>query len=265
MQLEELSSSTPKEWRGMIKEQMAQDLEILLQRFKNRDIGLRILSEKTNINEKTLKRVINQASDPHTNTIRSFYSYFFTVQNNEAPSELHQFIKRLIAKEIGSPQTLLQIGTEKLEEMLGNNKVFRDIYLYSRTGYVTKSWVQEEFGNYGVEVLELMLREDLLIEVDKNLYAQGAIGVAKPPYVLKSILNDLVNNHLDQDRLSERGTNGAFFLVEGVSEEVKQEVLSRMEQFRQELSDLIFDEKSKGKERLFVISAADTLKEKILN
>ena len=43
-----------------------------------------------------------------------------------------------------------------------------NIFIYSRTGSITKKWVEKEFGKYGLEVLSLMLKENILLEVDKN-------------------------------------------------------------------------------------------------
>ena len=256
-----MASLSSKELRGVIKEQMLQDLNLLLDPFKNKEIGLRILSEKTKISEKTFKRMIRQGTDPHTNTIRGFYQHFFQIYPQEQNNEVHRIIKKIVAQEHLVPNVLYKDSSAELEEMLETNKVFRQIYLYSRCGHITKKWVQEEFGRYGIEILELMISENLLLEIDKNIYVEGPMGVPKNPHCLKIILSEMVSEHLNDVKLEELGKNFAFYLIEGVTEETRQAILRKMAEMQQQIGTIINGQQAKGDLRLFALGVVDTLKE----
>ncbi len=255
----ELSVHT-KAFKAELKVQIAKDLDELLSQYNNRDIGIRIIGEKTNIGEKTLKRIIGQESIPHTNTVRGFYSYFLKI--NPGESEIHQKIQKLIAKE--SISTLLssydQESDSDLAQLLVENKVLREIYLYSRTGHITQAWVKNEYGKYGMEIVQFMLDQNILLEIEKNIYVQGAINISKTSAGLKKILEELVVEHLDKEKLEMHGQSSAYYMVEGISENAKSMILDKMEECKGNIAKIMFDKSNRGCQRVFVLSVLDELK-----
>lgn len=259
-EIEFTSLKSMKDFRSLVKDQMSIDIELLLEQYRNKDIGIRILSEKMNIGEKTLKRVITKKSDPHQNTIGRFYSYFFkVVRDKDKSHKIHERIKRYMAWENLSPQANCNYD---MESILATNKVFRELYLYSRSGSITKEFVQEEFGRFGLEMVQIMLDENILIEIDRGLYKEGSVYLPKGPLTLKSVIQDLIKDHHDHEKLTEYGQNSAFYVIEGVTEKTRQKVLRQAEEFRREMINQMINQEEKGELRLFVLGVVDTLKER---
>lgn len=240
-----------------MRQQMTSDLAFLLSPYKNKDIGLRLVCEKTGISEKTLKRVLKGESNPHGETFHRFYEHFFKLNQIELPlTEIHKEIK----EEYESTRTVKnQQLVESLEKMLKDNKVFRDIFLFTRTGSISKLWVQEQYGMYGIDIVSYMLKNDLLIETEKNVYREGPLVITKGSETLKTIIQDLVTDHFNVEALQEFDQNSAFYILEGVNEQVFSKVLMMTEEFKVALAKLIFDPESKGDKRLFVTTVVDAL------
>ncbi len=243
--------------RLRICQQMSCDLNLLLESYKNKDIGTRLISEKINVGEKTLKRILKLKSVPHINTIQRFYQYYFLLTN--ISSENHP-----LYKEINELIQIEELDNAKelnfyLEGLLEKDKVFRKIYLLSRTGVITRNWIQDEFGNFGLEHLELMLKNNILLEIDKDTFVEGSISISKGPKSVKSIISDLVEDHLSSERLSEKGLNSAFYMVDRVTEDAYESIIEITEQYKKNVAKLIQDKSNRGLKRIFVSTAVDNI------
>jgi hypothetical protein len=247
--------------RELVSSLIGNDLEKLLEQFKNRDAGIRILARKTQISEKSLKRFLEKSSEPHYNTIISFYKYFFEVFP-EIESEKHDQLKAFLKKEILSST---EKGKIELENLLRENPIFRKIFLYTRTGEISREWVVLEFGKYGLEILEKMIEENVVMETDRGIYGQGPVNVHKGPVTLKVIMKDLLSEHLNEERLSFRGLNSAFYAIEGVDLETKLNLIKESEDYKRRIAQILTSEFRPGSERVFIINCVDSLKEILLD
>lgn len=255
------SSNQKRNLKKDIQVQMSKDIQLLLTPFKNKDIGLRILSEKTRVSEKTIVRIKELQTLPHQSTAAKFYEYFFDVKGTEInDSIIHKEIRNFIMS--GHPAPLTKYN-RNLESILASDKVFREIFLYSRTGKITKKFIKSEYGNYGVDKINLMLAESVLIEESKGIFIAGPISVPKSMDTIKIIIEELVSDNLDSDKLSELGHNKAFYTVEGVSDNSKQDILKLMDEYQAKIMDYMFNEAELGDNRMFVVGVADSLKKKI--
>ena len=243
--------------RLKICQQMACDLDQLLASYKNKDIGTRLISEKINIGEKTIKRILKLKSVPHINTIQRFYQYYFTLTSTSIDNHpLYKEINELIQIEILDNTKELNFY---LEGLLEKDKVFRKIYLLSRTGVITKSWVQDKFGKFGLDHLDLMLENNILLEIDKGTFVEGSVSISKGPKSVKYIISDLVSDHLSSERLSEKGLNSAFYMVDRVTEDAYQTIIEITEQYKKNLAKLIQDRSNRGVKRIFISTAVDNI------
>lgn len=254
--------SPAQEWpedelKKALREQMVKDLEKLLVPYKNKDIGLRILSTKTLISEKTLKRMIKTESDPHGLTLQRFYEYFFKAfSEEEFLGPIHQYIRNELAKTFVNKKQKVH---EDLEKELRDNKVFRDIFLVSRTGPISKDWIIAQYGLFGMEIVKKMLKDDLLIECEKNIFTEGTLSISKGSDTLKMIILDLISTHLNTQKLQEYGNNMAFYVMEGINELAVEEVLKQTEEYKKNVAAIILNVKNKGNQRIFVTTAVDLI------
>ncbi len=249
-----------RDLRPLVKDQLADDLSKLLLTFKNQTIGLRIIGKKTQISEKTLERILLKKSDPHENTIVRFYSYFFKQNiNSTDKSSLHEMIKKFI--EIDTSYTNNKINLE-LEEHLKTNKVFRDLFLLTRVKEISLKTIISEYGKYGIQMIELMAQNDIVKEIDHGVFSCGNVTINKSPETLKNIISDLITSHLDCENLSEKNKNQTFYMLNNVSEDTYIKILQKTENYKKEISELIFNSTNTGPIAVFTLAAVDTIKSK---
>ncbi len=247
--------------RLILKEQIYNDLIILLSQFNNQDIGLRLLSQKIRISEKTLKRIIKYKPVPHKTTIIKFYSYFFNVINDkkQTSSEFHNNIKINYLD-----NTLSNIFTNdeviKIEKLLTSSSIALDLYLYSRSGVFDKKFVKEEYGNNGLSILNILIKLNVLIEIDKKLYTASTKNIIKGPSIISSVIQRLMENHFRPEKLEELGENHAFYAVEGVSQKTKDNLLQLSKKFYTEIVKIMTDKNNHGNQKVFLLSIVDNLK-----
>jgi len=250
-----ISENNNIEIKTLVKERIKEDLLKLLSQYRSHDIGVRLLADKMQIAEKTLKRILTSNTEPQYNTIKRFYNHFLSLYPENTELDLIKgFIK---SEQLHDSEN----GNCELEGQLKDNQVFRSIFLYTRTGTVTREWILSEFGKYGLEVLQNMISQNVVLEVDKNVYGQGAVGVHKGPETLKKIIEELIRHHLCAERLSIRGLNTAFYAIEKVDLETKLNILKLSEEYKKRVIELIERGAGKGDERLFTTLCIDTLKE----
>ncbi len=249
-----------EEQKELVRDQLLADIELLLTPYRNKDIGMRIIAEKTSISEKTYQRIIDKSTIPHLSTVERFYRYFFEMIREDQQTAEHQQVKRLLKTEALQPDLKFN---HQLEKMLEENKVLREIFLYSRTGIITRQFIKDEFGKYGLEIVDLLLTHHILIEKDKGLYAAGNFSIAKTNKAVKKMVEELISDNLDPEKLSELGNNKAFYAVEGIDSASKHELLKLMDEYQLKLMNFMFHQARPGEHRMFVAAAADQLKRQI--
>lgn len=249
-----------KEQKEVVRDYLLLDIDLVLSPYRNKDIGLRILAEKTGISEKTYRRIIEKVTVPHLSTTERFYQYFFEIVKDEQIELRHREIKKIVCQQA----TLSEAHCDRqLESILEDNKVLREIFLYSRTGVITRQFVKDEFGKYGIEMLDLLLNHSVLIEAEKGVYIAGNISISKTNKSIKKIVTELISDNLDADKLSELGHNKAFYAIEGVDAESKQKLLQLMDEYQEKLMNFLLKQAKPGDNRMFVAAAADQLKRTI--
>ncbi|HAZ12213.1 MAG: hypothetical protein A2X86_03160 [Bdellovibrionales bacterium GWA2_49_15] len=244
--------------KDFLRWKLGRDLERILGTYRNREIGLRLLAEKTGLSEKTLKRIQSESSDPHANTLRAFYLYFFKmIQIGEEEAADYQLIRSIVEKETMTFNG--RSGDEDLRQVMASDPIFRQVFLLSRTGLVLRSEIERSFGLYGLKIIDLMLKHDVIIEVDKHVYKEGPVTVSKNGEIIKKVILECISANLDAEALNERGMNTAFYAVEGITPAAREQLLCRIDEIKQEIFNILADPAAKGEERIFVTMAMDTL------
>lgn len=249
-----------KEQKEKVRDSLLLDIDILLTPYRNKDIGLRILADKTQISEKTYRRILDKSTIPHLSTVERFYRHFFDTVKDDQLENRHREVKSILGKESTIPGVTYN---HQLEGMFEENKVLREIFIYSRTGLITKQFVKDEFGKYGLEIVDLLLSNNVLIEIEKGVYAAGSLSISKTTKAIKKIVVELIEDNLDSDKLSELGHNKAFYAIEGIDAESKNQLLQLMDEYQEKLMSFILRDAKPGNHRMFVAAAADELKKNI--
>jgi len=256
----EMSQSVRKD----IQKQMQLDFEYLIMGCGKTSDDLKYFEKILGINEKTLSRVLYAESIPHFNTIKQFYNFYFKLYSSpDLLMPIHETIKKYIHYLDNSAS--LEIDQEDFNELLGHNKIFRDLYLFSRTGPLTKNWVIKKYGEYGLGLIQSMILEGLIVEKNKGIYVQGPKNILnKTPCTIKKIILGLIKENL-QEKAS---NNRVFYMVDGISSAVYRELLLKIKDFESQIGEFIFknslstvenNENEEDRVRMFFAFSIDTI------
>ena len=201
--------------------QVSNDLNTALKQFKNPKIGLRILSEKTGLNIKTLYRLREGVHRPGYITVKKLYRVFYaTKDDRELMHKVPNIVKQFLIQQIpnlGEPETVF---VPDLEAEILSDKVFCEIYFAIACGPLKKNVIRTRYGQYGLEVLEKMLSLKLIKLISTMTYAQtdlqitfSAIGIKRSGLNLSESFSKPSNSEIN-------GNNHISVYSEGISEDV---------------------------------------------
>ncbi|MAW07598.1 MAG: hypothetical protein CME61_04875 [Halobacteriovoraceae bacterium] len=243
------------------KDQVWKDLEALLDNyFGDRAIGLRKISEQTNISKKTLSRILKKDSKPNQQSVLRFYKYFFSIADDVDLSVQHQWIKEYFLGVISSHYGNIN---SHLESLLESDIVFRKIYIRLSMGEVSKRQVKELFGDYGTQVISTMKDLGLLTIKNENIFQlKNNTRISKSPTALKKMISELNEDFLDIDSLSEVNKNSAFYFCENVSPEAYETLLNVAEELKKTVRKILKSKDAKGEIPFFMTNVIDQMMEK---
>ena len=147
-----------------------------------------------------------------------------------------------------------------LERRLEENSVFRAIYINSKVGVVNRKKIRSLYGLYGEKVLNEMVELGLLKLIERDMFKGTDVVIAKTPKALKRIIQELNEDHLDENSLSSINQNSAFYFCEKVNEDAFQMLLEVFEEMKKALKNILSDEKNLGDKPVFITSTFDSLK-----
>jgi hypothetical protein len=240
------------------RDQVVKDLKFLLEKyFSNRTLGLRVISEKTNISKKTLLRILGQDTKPNQQSVMRFYEYYFQVVEDEALSMQHRWIKEyflsVLNKHYGSVDGYLE---KKLESDL----IFRKLYIRLSMFEISKSEVQKKFGDYGIEVISEMQKMRVVESTDDRVFRlRPEASISKSPSALKKMIIELNQDFLSQDSLSEVNKNSAFYFCENISESAYQTILEASEELKKTIRKILSSSDSRGDVPFFITTTIDEM------
>ena len=97
--------------------------------------------------------------------------------------------------------------------------------------------------------------------IERDMFKGTDVVIAKTPKALKRIIQELNEDHLDENSLSSINQNSAFlFFCEKVNEDAFQMLLEVFEEMKKALKNILSDEKNLGDKPVFITSTFDSLK-----
>lgn len=160
-----------QEKRHSYVDDIHRDIQNYLNDFPNRNYGIRCLAKYSELNEKTIKRIIEGQSIPSYQSIFKLYTVFLNTCNEEeiianVSPEIADILKKsnpkALRKSVHSQVDLYQIF--KTYPLAG------EIFILAGTQAISLNAIAYRYGQYGVEILEKMVKEDILIEVNSREY-----------------------------------------------------------------------------------------------
>ena len=235
-------------------------LKSLVSEYKDAKKGMRALSRKMGIGEKTLSRLMNQTGKPNYQTVFKIFRVYFNEFNDARVMELVPTrVKEYLLKR--NPQELSKNQNYNLDSdfLLQHNSVIAEIYIIASTGTVELEEIEYRFGRNGLELVNKMLEKKLLKEVHKNVYS---IGQNQPIFDGQTIISTglaLISSHAKPVEGESLGNNFLAFYAEGLNENAYQEWLAIDRKAFQQKYELTRNKDNLGKRRAFTFMISETI------
>lgn len=235
-------------------------LESLLSQFKDRKKGIRIISKKMGIHEKTVIRLLNNENRPGYQTVFKIYRVFFNEFNDAKVLELVPEVVRDYLIKCNPQELIPNKNYSPLADLeLQKNPIVSEIYIIAATGPVGLEDIETRFGNYGVSLLNKMLENKLLCEVHKHVYITGDVRPVFTGETILSVGSTMIANHakpLDEDV---NWNNYISFYAEGINEETYRKWIEIDEEAHNKKLELARDSANFGNTRAFTFMITEKI------
>lgn len=247
----------------LIPDQVSRDIDIFLKRHKDPRRGLSLLSARSQIHTKTLKRLIEKEHKPSYQTLYKLYSCLTGVTDLDlllkaAPLSIQEKLKR------SDPQLKSSASykfTANIERELIKDPCFSELYVLAETRPFDTKYVRQRFGDYGLEVLQKMIDLKVLTILDDGLYGLGSVRSTFSADAIKTVGLRLVERFCKPFRTDENYANYMNLYFESVSEATYHQWLEIDGRAFKEKMKLLEDPQSRGPLPVFMFNAIDTLEE----
>lgn len=247
----------------VLKDRVALDLERKLQEYRDPRVGTRLLAKKMEINERTLKRLLQRENRPTYQTLLKIYGVIHQTTNPAQIVELvPDIVKNEILKHFPEVTELKAAPMQEIETELLYDRCFSDLYVMAGCGPLSLEFVQYRYGIHGVETLEKMVELRALKRTDEGQYIIGDNQVNLSAETLKRIGLNIVEKFSKPQNTELGGDNLIAFYAEGLSEEAYDDWLKVDERAFREKIKISQKPGAKGNKKVFTYMVTDTLKDK---
>lgn len=246
-----------------IPDQVSQDIETYLLRFKDPKKGLSMLATKTRVHVKTLNRLREKSHNPNYSTLYKIYSCLLDTRDlaqlvEKAPASVREKLQKTDPQLKSSP---LHRFNFDIEADLQKDPCFTELYVLAETRPFDANFVQSRFGTYGLEMLERMIEQKVLRPLGNGLYGQGEVRSPFSAETIKSVGVRLTERYLKPTNADVNFANFMSLYFEAVSEETYREWILIEERAFKERVKLLEKPQAKGSIPVFAFTAIDTLLE----
>ncbi len=262
LMIKENSPNTALQKMGLI-EQVSYDLDKKLREFKNVKIGVRLISEKSGVSERTIYRLLAKENKPTYQTLYKLYRIIFNTSNE---SLLLTLVPDVIREEIKkcNPNVISQQIQyhEEVEAQMAYDRTFAEIYIMAACAPITTELIQYRYGMSGMLTVEKMLEMKTLAQTKSGTYILGENQANFSAKTLKRLGLSLTEKYCKPQNAESFGENIISFFADGLSEEAYDKWLEIDARAFQEKVAIANLEKSKGTKRAFTFNVTDSLSEK---
>lgn len=244
-----------------VAEQVATDIGLFLEKYKRRSFALRLLSKKTDINEKTLRRLLSHENKPSYPTLLRLY-FFLTESTNE--QELLQRVPEVVRRELEEKKTSavqMKLPEKQFDFLSSIEKqpILGELYVLAAMRDIHRHEVILKYGEYGLELLELMVKADLIRAVDKNTFTVSPNGPVFDSKVIKAIGLRFVSRFNKPENAAIRGQNIQGFYATGLTEEAFKKWIAIDEEAYYKKLEIAKQSENKGDVPAFTFQVTDTM------
>lgn len=258
--LEPESLRIPLEER--LRAQVAADLEAFQAAYEDPKKGLQLLSKKTRIHIKTLRRLIQKAHSPSYQTLYKIYSHLTDTRNlNDTLAAAPPIVQEKLR--LRDPQLTAHPGAQfsmEVEEELLNDRCFAELYVLAEVSPFDQVFVKNRFGDYGLSVLAKMTDLRVLRPQSDGKFTLGERRASFSAQAIKKVGLQLTQNYLKPERTDETYANHMGLYVTALSEKAyRQWIDIDVKAFRDKMA-VLKEDGAKGSIPAFTFHVVDTLK-----
>jgi hypothetical protein len=223
------------------------------------------MARKTGLHAETLHRLLQQQTSPTAVTLLKIYRHLLGVQDDR---ELLPRLPELARGFLKTQHPILMQESrrslrEDLAEKLIANPVALEIYLWCGTGPVKRSALRARFGVYGLQIVDDLIHDQILMEVSAHEVAWGQVEISPTLELLHRAGLRLAEQYVRPHLGYETSHNHFGFFVEALSHEAYQAWLKiDAEAYRQKI-ELAQKPQSRGQIRSFTYSVVDQISESL--
>lgn len=251
-----------------LRQQVANDLKQKLAEFKDPKKGFKIMSAYMGIHEKTLKRLMDCQNRPGYQTMFKIYRALYNVDsNNEVIAKAPEIIGKFLSQSYPDSKNM-QTGVSykiNIEEELRKDPIFCEIYFLCVTGEVTKEYIGFQYGSYGLDVLEKMLEQKVVVSIRNNVFSIGPRQASLDPESMQRIGIHLAKQFFKPENTDQTGENFASLMAYGLTEEAYDQWLKVDEEAAAKKLEIGQNPENQGTYKAFSFSVVDTLAQRNRN
>jgi hypothetical protein len=243
-----------------IADQVAIDIADYISKFANKSFGLRILASESELNEKTLKRLLAKKNNPTYQTLFRLYMVFLDTRNEEtvilkAPTLISDELKKFNPKDLRK-----KVKKEyDFAEMIYREPVLGELFVLAGTGSLHGNTIAFKYGQYGMDLLKKLEDLDIVKEVDKNTYGLTPDGPTLDGKVLKNLGLRFIERFSKPDNTHLAGESMLSFYAESLNQEGITEWLRLDEENFYKKIQVAKKSKYKGSFPAFTFNATDKI------
>lgn len=245
-------------------DQVAIDLACYIDQYSNKSLALRNLSKETQLNEKTLRRLLKKENKPSSHTLHKIY-YILTGSSNE--EEMLASCPAVIRKE------LCNLNIDQIKRVIPENynflnlietyPILGEIYILLGTKNLDITDIIYRFGQYGSDIIEKLCQLGIAKKIDNNLYTLSERQPHLDGEILKHLGLRLTRRYVKSGLADIEGNNSISLFSEGLNTAGKKKWLEIDQKSFQEKVKIANNDKFKGDEMMFTFQVIDNLNESI--
>lgn len=239
-------------------DQVAFDMAQYLDRFPNKSFAIRVLARECELNEKTIKRILNRENKPTYQTLTKLYSVFFEIQDFDVLLEKCPEVVRSYIEDY-SPTAVVahQKSNDDLIALLKKEPLLAEIYILAGTNPIDVRAIGFRYGQYGVELVEKLANENILVAVAKDKYILSPTAPNLDGDALKFLGEYFVHRFSKPKAVMSENT--IAFYAEGLNEEGMKEWLKIDDEAFYKKLEIAKQNKFRGTIPVFTFCATDTI------
>lgn len=243
--------------------QVAKDLKTYLKAFPNEKFAIRIVSQETGLNQKTIKRLLQGENKPTHQTLLKLYSLFYQQDDYQkvftlVPEVVRQRIADYTPDEdvLGKKQ---KEGKSSLLETLKSEPLAAEILILCGLMPLQKSTLCFRYGDYGLKVLHALVKEGFLVEQTKDHFVLSPLGPELDAECLKILGMHFTQRFAKPSQAKVLNQNILSFYAECLNEAGKEQWLKIDTEAFYKKVEIAKSQQYKGHLPVFTFTTTDTM------